>query len=157
MPAAAVAGRTAALPGGDGHEAIGAVAAAACAALVLAILARSEAGVVWAIALAAAAYAGALALGPQAVDGWAPFVAAGLVAAAELGQWAVELARPAAREAGIGRRRAATVAALAACGAAVGWLMLLAAAVGSGSLVLVAAGLAAAAGAVALVSRLAPR
>jgi hypothetical protein len=79
------------------------------------------------------------------------------VASAELGQWAVELARPAAREPGIALRRAATVSAVAAGGAAVGWLMLLAASAGSGSLAIAVAGLAAAAGAIALVSRLAPR
>jgi hypothetical protein len=153
----AVAVRTAALPARHGAGVMAALAATACAALVLAILARSETGVVWSIALAAAAYAGALALGPQAVDGWAPLVAAGLVSAGELGQWAVELARPATRDAAIGRRRAATVAVVAAGGAAVGWLMLLAADAGSGSLVLVVAGLAAAAAAIALVARLAPR
>jgi hypothetical protein len=133
------------------------VAVAACATLGVAILGRSEAGVVWAIALAAGAYAAALALGPQAVDGWAPLVAGGLVAAAELGQWAVELAGPAPHAAGIVGRRAATIAAVALCGAGVGWLMLLAAAAGSGSLPIAVAGLAAAAGAIMLVSRLAPR
>jgi hypothetical protein len=134
-----------------------AAAAAAWALLAIAIGARSAAGVVWAIALAAGAYAAALALGPQAVDGWAPLVAAGLVTSAELGEWAVELARPATRAPGIVPRRAATVAVLALCGAGVGWLMLLTASAGSGSLAIGVAGLAAAAAAIALVSRLAPR
>src|SRR5581483_7701195 len=72
VPAAAVAVRTATLPADHGNGAIVAAAIAAWAALAVAILSRSEAAVVWATAFAAAAYAAALVLGPQPVDGWAP-------------------------------------------------------------------------------------
>jgi hypothetical protein len=132
-----------------------AVAAAASVALVVAVLARWEAGVVWAIALAAAAYAAALGLADGPTDPGAPLVAAGLVSAAEVGQWAVELARPAAVAAGIARRRAATILLLAAAGAATGWALLLVSDAGSGGLALTAAGLIAAAAAMVLVTRLA--
>jgi hypothetical protein len=110
---------------------------------------------VWATALAAAAYAAGLALGDGSVDQWAPLVAAGLVAAAELGEWAIEAARPAQVDAGILRVRAATIAALAAAGAGAGWLLLLASDAGTGGLAITAAGLVATAAAMLLVARLA--
>ncbi|HEY3764026.1 MAG TPA: hypothetical protein VGL44_02615 [Gaiellales bacterium] len=155
LAAAAVAVRTATVSGGNGRAAV--AVAAACAALLLAaaILARSEGAVVWAIALQAGVYVVALELRGGRVDAWAPAVAAALVGAAELGQWAVELARPAAVEAGITSRRAATILAVAASGAGVGWLLLLASNAGSRSVTLAAAGLAAAAAAMVLVRRLA--
>jgi hypothetical protein len=132
-----------------------AVAIVACAALAAAILAGWESGVVWAIALAAGAYAAGLALGSGAPDRWAPLVGAGLVGAAELGQWAIELHGPAEADAGIRPRRGATIVAVMSAGAGAGWLMLLASNAGSGGLTLTAAGLLAAAGAMVLVSRLA--
>jgi hypothetical protein len=132
-----------------------ATAIVACAALAGAVLIRWEAGVVWSIALAAAAYAAGLALGDGSLDPWAPLVAGGLVGAAELGQWAVELARPAAADAGIRPRRGGTIVALIAAGAAAGWLFLLVSNAASGGLVLTGAGLIAAAAAMVLVSRLA--
>jgi hypothetical protein len=134
---------------------VAAAAVVACAALAAAILARWEAGVVWAIALAAGAYAAGLALGVGSLDPWAPLVAGGLVGAAELGQWAIELARPAAADASIQPRRGATIAVLMAAGAGAGWLMLLVSNAGSGGLVLTGAGLIATAAAMVLVSRLA--
>jgi hypothetical protein len=112
-----------------------ATAIVACAALAAAVLIRWEAGVVWAIAIGAGAYAAGLGLGDGSLDPWAPLVAGGLVGAAELGQWAVELARPAA--------------------AGAGWLMLLVSNAASGGLVLTGAGLIATAAAMVLVSRLA--
>jgi hypothetical protein len=130
-------------------------AAVASAGLAVAVLARREAGVVWAIALAAAAYAAALGLAGGPTDPGAPLVAAGLVAAAETGQWAVELARPAAVAPGIARRRAATIVLLGAAGAAAGWALLLVADAGPGGIALTAAGLIAAAAAMVLVTRLA--
>jgi hypothetical protein len=132
-----------------------ATAIVACAALAAAVLIRWEAGVVWAIAVAAGAYAAGLALGDGSLDPWAPLVAGGLVGAAELGQWAVELARPAAADAGIRPRRGATIAAVMGAGAGAGWLMLLVSNAASGGLVLTAAGLIATAAAMVLVSRLA--
>ena len=74
---------------------------------------------------------------------------------AELGEWAIELHRPAPVDAGIMRARAATILALAAAGAGAGWLVLLASNAGSGGLALTAAGLVATAAAMLLVSRLA--
>lgn len=130
-------------------------AVGASAALAGAILARWEAGVVWATAFAAAAYTAGLVLAGATLDGWAPLTAAGLVGAAELGQWAIELVRPAAADPGIRPRRGATIAALMAAGAAAGWLMLLVSDAGSGGLVLTGAGLIATAAAMVLVSRLA--
>lgn len=130
-------------------------AAVATTAFAIAILARSEGGVIWAIALAAGAYAAGLALGNGSLDPWAPLAAGGLVGAAELGQWAIELARPAAADAGIRPRRGATIAAVVGVGAGAGWLMLLVSNAGSGGLVLTGAGLVATAAAMLLVSRLA--
>jgi hypothetical protein len=130
-------------------------AAVASGGLAAAALARWESGVVWAIALSAAAYAAALGLAGGPTDAGAPFVAAGLVAAAEAGQWAVELARPAAVAPGIARRRAATIVLLAAAGAAAGWALLVVSDAGSGGIALTAAGLIAAAAAMVLVTRLA--
>jgi hypothetical protein len=130
-------------------------AVVACAALAAAILARWEGGVVWAIAIAAGAYAAGLALGSGSLDSWAPLVAGGLVGAAELGEWAIELGRPAAADPGIRPRRGATIATLMGAGAAAGWLMLLVSNAGSGGLVLTGAGLVATAAAMVLVSRLA--
>jgi hypothetical protein len=134
---------------------VASAAVAATAALVVAILARWESGVVWAVALAAAAYGGGLWLAGGALDGWAPLTAAGLVASAELGEWAIELHRPAAVDPGIMRARAATILALAAAGAGAGWVVLLVSNAGSGGLALTAAGLIATAVAMLLVSRLA--
>ncbi|HEX5248036.1 MAG TPA: hypothetical protein VFW14_00085 [Gaiellales bacterium] len=119
------------------------------------MLARWEAGVVWSVALAAAAYAAALALAGGPTDQAAPLVAAGLVIAAEVGQWAVELARPAAVDRGIVPRRAASIVLLAAAGAAAGSALLLVSHAAAGGIFLTAAGLAAAAAAMVLVTRLA--
>ena len=130
-------------------------AAAASAALAVAVLAGWEAGVVWAIALATAAYAAALGLAGGPTDSGAPLIAAGLVTAAEVGQWAVELARPAAVAPGIAQRRAATILLLAAVGAGSGWALLLVSDAGTGGIALTAAGLVAAAAAMVLVTRLA--
>jgi hypothetical protein len=82
-------------------------------------------------------------------------VAAGLVVAAEVGQWAVELARPAAVDPGIVPRRAGTILLLAAAGAAVGSALLLVSHAATGGIVLTAVGLLAAAGTMVLVTRLA--
>jgi hypothetical protein len=135
--------------------AVTAAAVAASAALAVTVLARWEAGVVWAIALAAAAYAAALGLAGGPTDPGAPLVAAGLVTAAEVGQWAVELARPADVAPGIARRRAGTILLLAAAGAGAGWTLLLVSDAGSGGIALTAAGLISAAAAMVLVARLA--
>ena len=130
-------------------------AAAASVGLAVAVLARWEAGVVWAIAIAALAYAAALGLGAGPTDPGAPLVAAGLVTAAEVGQWAVELARPAAVDPAIVQRRAATILLLAAAGAAAGWALLLVSNAGSGGIAVTAVGLVATAAAMVLVTRLA--
>ena len=110
---------------------------------------------VWSVALAAAAYAAALALAGGPTDPAAPLVAAGLVVAAEVGQWAVELARPAAVDRGIVPRRAASIVLLAGAGAAAGAALLLVSHAAAGGIFLTAAGLVAAAGAMLLVARLA--
>jgi hypothetical protein len=134
---------------------VAAAAAAASAALALAVLARREAGVVWATGIAAGAYAAALGVAGGPTDPGAPLVAAGLVAAAEVGQWAVELGRPAVVAPGIARHRAATILRLAAAGAGAAWVLLLVSDAGSGGLGMTAAGLVAAAAAMVLVTRLA--
>ena len=51
-------------------------------------------GAPWGVAALAAAYAGALAVGPSGLDAWAPAVAAGIVVAGEAGAWAAELRTP---------------------------------------------------------------
>jgi hypothetical protein len=155
LVSAAVDAHTATATSGRGHAAVAVAAVAASVALMAAIVVRWESGVVWAIALAAAAYAAGLEFGGGSLDEWAPLVAAGLVAAAELGQWAIELAPRAAFDAGILRRRAATIVAVAGTGAGAGWVILLASNAGSGSITLTATGLVAAAAAMVLVSRLA--
>ena len=150
-----MAGHTATTAAGTGGTAVIVAAAAASVLLVGAVLARWEAGIVWSVALAAAAYAAALAIANGPTDPGAPLVAAGLVVAAEVGQWAVELGRPAAVDPGIVPRRAATILLLAAAGAAVGSALLLVSHAATGGIVLTAVGLLAAAGVMVLVTRLA--
>ena len=150
-----MAAHTETVASGNGRSAVVVAAAIAGIGLAGAVLARWEAGVVWSVALAAAAYAAALALAGGPTDQGAPLVAAGLVVAAEVGQWAVELARPAAVDRGIAPRRAASILLLAAAGAAVGSALLLVSHAAAGGLVLTAAGLVAAAAAMVLVTRLA--
>jgi hypothetical protein len=72
-----------------------------------------------------------------------------------VGQWAVELARPAAVDPGIARRRAATILLLAAVGAGAGWALLVVSDAGTGGIALTAVGLVAGAAAMVLVTRLA--
>lgn len=85
------------------------------------------------------------------VDARAPLVAAGLIAAGELGYAAVE---PPATRRGFGRG-ALLLVLVAACSAAFGVLLLAAAAASGGSLVEEIVGFAAAAATIALVARLA--
>ncbi len=150
-----MAAHTATAAAGPGRTAVIVTAAVASLLLAGAVMARWEAGVVWSIALAAAAYAAALAIADGPTDPGAPLVAAGLVVAAEVGQWAVELARPAAVDPGIVPRRAGTILLLAAAGAAVGSALLLVSHAATGGIVLTAVGLLAAAGTMVLVTRLA--
>jgi hypothetical protein len=154
LASAAVAGHTATVAAGNGRTGVIVAAAACSVALAGVVLARWEAGVVWSVALAAAAYAAALALAGGPTDQAAPLVAAGLVIAAEVGQWAVELARPAAVDRGIVPRRAAFLL-LAAAGAVVGSALLLVSHAAAGGIVLTGAGLVAAGAAMVLVTRLA--
>jgi len=155
LASAAVAGHTGTVAAGNGRTGVIVAAAAASVALAGVVLARWEAGVVWSVALAAAAYAAALALAGGPTDQAAPLVAAGLVIAAEVGQWAVELARPAAVDRGIVPRRAASIVLLAGAGAAAGAALLLVSHAAAGGIFLTAAGLVAAAAAMVLVTRLA--
>lgn len=89
------------------------------AVLLLVALVRGGARTLaWAIALAGAAYVGALAARRHGVDGTAPLVATALLLCAELARWSADL-RVRIRGAGLlARRRAVAVAVLAFSGLA---------------------------------------
>jgi hypothetical protein len=122
--------------------------------LVVALAVRLPAVVAWAVALLGAAYASALLLRAGTIDGLAPVVAVGLLLTAELSYWSMEPHLPSDR--GIGRRRAQRLALIALVGGGVSALVLAASeAAGRGGLGLEALGVAAAAGALAVVAWLA--
>jgi hypothetical protein len=125
-------------------------------ALVVALAGRLTGLLPWAIALVAGEYATALLLRGGTIDGAAPLYGAGLLVLAELAYWSLEL--PLAAEPGIATRRAARLALLALVGGGVAALVLAASELATeGGLVLEAFGVAAAAGALALVALLARR
>lgn len=88
------------------------------ALLLLVALVRGGARTLgWSLALAGAAYIGALAARRHGLDGTAPLVATALLLCGELARWSVDL-RGRIRGAVAARRRAAAVAALALSGLA---------------------------------------
>ena len=119
--------------------------------LLVALAGQLPAVVAWAVALLGAAYATALLLRGGTIDGLAPVVAVGLLLTAELAYWSLEPHLPSDR--GIARRRAQRLALLALVGGGVSALVLAASeAAGRGGLGLEALGVAAAAGALAVVA-----
>jgi hypothetical protein len=155
--AAAVAVR-AALLAGDQSEAVAAAGAAGCAVLLVGGITGWAGGAPWSVAALAAAYGGALAAGPSALDGWAPAVAAGIVVAGEMGAWAAELRTPLRLDRGIIVRRAGLVLGTAVAAAGAGLALI---APGAGPAVagplITAAGVAAVVAAVAMIRTLARR
>jgi hypothetical protein len=111
----------------------------------------------WALVLLGGAYGLALAVAGSGIDAGAPLVAAGLLLAAELAFWSLE-ARSRPLDPGATARRLAALGLLALAALGIGSLVLLTGDVRpGGGLVLEAAGVVAAAAAVALVARLAQR
>ena len=122
--------------------------------LLVALAARLPAIVAWAVALLGAEYTTALLLRAGTIDGLAPVVAVGLLLTAELSYWSLEPHLLSDR--GIARRRAQRLALIALVGGGVSALVLAASeAAGQGGLGLEALGVAAAAGALAVVAWLA--
>jgi len=108
-----------------------------------------------ALVLFGGAYGASLFLGPHALDFWAPLEATGLVLAAELSYWSLELRPWVAAEPGVLARRATILGATGAGTLAVGAAVLGAASAPvGGGVAWEAVGVAAAAGALALVVRL---
>ena len=108
------------------------------------------------IAGVGAAYGVELGVGPRTVDEWAPLVAAGLFAGAELGFWSTEpSAAPAERTVVV--RRLLFLAAAALGVALVGTVLLYVASGASGGIALESLGVAAAVAALAIVAVLARR
>jgi hypothetical protein len=121
--AAAVAVRAALLAGAQA-EAVTAAGAAGCALLLLGAITGWAGGAPWGVAALAAAYGGALAVGPSALDGWAPVVAAGIVVAGEMGAWAAELGTPLRLDRGVVVRRVGLVLGTAAAAAGAGLVLI---------------------------------
>ena len=129
------------------------------AVLLLVALVRGGARTLaWAIALAGAAYVGALAARRHGVDGTAPLVATALLLCAELARWSADL-RVRIRGAGLlARRRAVAVAVLAFSGLAASGIAVAASAAPAGhSLGWTVLGAAAAVGATSIGAWLARR
>jgi hypothetical protein len=137
---------------------VAAAGAVGCTALLLGGLTGWAGGAPWGVAGLAAAYAGALAVGPSGLDPWAPAVAAGVLVAGETGAWAAELRTPLRLDRAVIAARVALVLGMAAAAAAVG-LVLIAPGAGpelAGPLI-TAAGVASAVAAVAVIRTLARR
>jgi hypothetical protein len=109
-----------------------------------------------AIAVAGAAYAVELSLGPATVDSWAPLVAAALFVAAELGFWSIEPSAARSERAVLVRRLLFLAASALAVGL-VGSVLLYAASGASGGIGLESLGVAAAVMALGIVAFLARR
>ena len=132
----------------------GAVAGAGVVALAPGIVLRLPLAIPWAIGLAGAGYV----IGREhhaVVDGWAAAVGAGLLLAAELAAWSIEHDRRIHEERTVVVRRAATMAALVASSALLGFVLVGATAVStSAGIALTAIGVTAAVASVAVVLRL---
>jgi hypothetical protein len=138
---------------------LGLFGAAGAAALAVAVALGRPALVAPAIVLVAAGYAATLVVrDAEAIDASAPFVASALLLVAELGYWSVELARTARAEPRVLIRRLAATAGLAAGALVLSAGVLAATAVPlGGGLAWNIVGVAAAAGAVAVIAFLAVR
>jgi hypothetical protein len=104
----------AAVVAGDAAEAVGALGVLALLVLAGSLMVGSTSGIAWTLALAAAAYASALAVrGDDRVDPGAPLVGAGLLVLAELAYWSLERRGPGYEELRVVARRLAALGALA--------------------------------------------
>ena len=140
------------MTGGPEGWAVLAAGGAGTALLALAVAAGLPGVVPAAVALLGAAYALLLVLRDPALDVRAPLVAAGLLAAAELAYWSLELRAGIAEDAGALARRVALLLLLALAGMLLGALVLaVAGELGTGALWLEALGAAAAVAVLALV------
>jgi hypothetical protein len=116
------------------------------------------AGIPIAVVLLGGSYGGSLFLGPHALDVWAPLEATGLLLAAELAYWSLELRPWVEAEPGVLARRATILTATGAGALFVGATVLgSASAPVGGGVAWEAVGVAAAAGALALLVRLSRR
>ncbi len=151
---AGIAAYTAA-PGGTLPTVGGVVGGAGAVCLALGVVVRLPFAVPWGIWLAGVGYVVAR-VHHDVADGWAAIVGAGLLLAAELAAWSIDDDRRIHEERAVVLRRVLTVGALVLSAALVSFVLVGAAAVStSAGLVLTAAGVAAAVGAVAVVLRLA--
>ncbi len=125
--------------------------------LALALVSGWPAPIPWALASLGASYAVSL-HGQRTVDGRAPLVGAALVLLAELAYWSLERRTPVGEEAGLHLRRAVSVLATTLGSAAAASILLAATSVPvGGSVTWDVLGLAAAAGAVAVLALLSQR
>jgi len=134
----------------------GGVGVAGAALMAFALATRWKSAFPFGIALVAGSYAVYLGIHNGAVDQWAPAVAAALFASSELGFWSLERS-PSRSDGAVVARRIGGIAAGAVVTALVGTLVLVLATGASGGVGLEAAGVAAAALAVATIARLATR
>lgn len=130
----------------------------ALALLSVSLLAAWAGGIPWTLVLLASAYVGELALrrGDGSVDASAPLVAAALLLLAELAYWSLELRAAGRAETRLLLRRLAALAALAFGAVLLGMVVLVVTALPfGGGAAWHAVGVAAAAGALAILARLA--
>lgn len=129
-----------------------AIGGASLLALVVGLSLRWSAALACSVAALGAQQAVRLALGPDAVDPWAPLYAGGMLLGAELAWWSIEPRVPVSAEPGLATRRLASVLVVCACGSVLAALVVLAAGAPlSGGVALELVGVLAAAGALAVV------
>lgn len=151
---AGVAGYTVA-PGGTLSTAGGVIAGTGAVGLAIGAVARLPFAVPWAIWLGGVGYVVSR-VHHDVADGWAAVLGAALLLAAELATWSIDDDRRIHEERAVVVRHTLTVTVLVLAAALVSFVLVGAAAVStSAGLVLTAAGVAAAVGAVAVVLRLA--
>ncbi|MGH3103603.1 MAG: hypothetical protein ACRDN6_05845, partial [Gaiellaceae bacterium] len=138
-------------------DVLGALGACALAMLVASLAAGWTGGVPWTLVLLAGEYAAGLALrGDDVVDAGAPVYAAGLLLLAELAYWSLELRSPGREETRVVVRRLTALGALAFLSVLIGaFVVIVTAAPLGGGLLWDAVGVAAAAGTLAILARLA--
>jgi hypothetical protein len=143
-----------------GAGGLGATGAVGALLLALAVLAGRPGWIAWSLVLLGAEYAASLAVaeGGGEMDAWAPLYAAGLLVAAELAFWSLELRGTAREDAASLRRRLAALSALALAALGLAALVALVTELpGGGGVLWDAVGVAAAVAALAIVARLARR
>ena len=138
--------------GGIDRGVLLAVGAAGLLILFVALATRWSGAITGALVVLGGQQAVRLELGTHELDVWAPLLAAGLLACAELAWWSIDPRVPAWAQPGLTARRLATIVAMCAFGTGIGAVMLVAAGASlSGGVGLELVGILAATGAVALV------